>query len=159
MAGQADRDHPGVIAPPPFIFLGFLILGWALDRWLETPGLGLEPTLRKGVAVFLIIAGFALEVWAGGLFRKARTNIVPWSPSTALVTAGPYRFTRNPMYLGFTLTYLGLAIGLDSPIALALLLPCLLLMTWGVIAREERYLEGKFGEPYRAYRRSVRRWL
>ena len=153
------KDHPGVIAPPPFIYLGFLVAGWGLGEWLGLTGLGLEPTVRKVVAVALIVAGFALEMWAGGLFRKAGTNIVPWSPSTALVTQGPYRFSRNPMYVGFALTYLGLAIGLDSPVALALLVPCLLLMTWGVVGREERYLEGKFGESYRAYRRSVRRWL
>ena len=155
----AKKDIPGVIAPPPFIFLGFLVAGWLAGQALDLPGFPLEPTGRKTVAVALIVGGFALEIWAAGLFRRAGTNVVPYSPATALVTEGPYKFTRNPMYVGFTITYLGLALGLDSPLTLGLLIPCLLVMQWGVISREERYLEGKFGEPYRAYKRSVRRWL
>lgn len=153
------RDTAGVIAPPPLIFLGFLAAGWAISRWTPIPGLGLDPDLRKWLAVGLIALGLVLEMSAAGRFRKAGTNVVPWSPSTALVTDGPYRFSRNPMYVGFAVTYLGLAIGLDSLAAVIGLIPCLLLMNWGVIAREERYLEARFGEPYRAYRRSVRRWL
>lgn len=156
---MAEKDIAGVIAPPPFIFLGFLIAGWGLDRWLGTAGLPVDPTLRKGAAVVLIVAGLALEMWAVGLFRKAGTSPLPFTPSTALVADGPFRFSRNPMYLGFAITYLGLAIGLDAPIALALLVPCLIVMTWGVIGREERYLERKFGDPYRRYKSSVRRWL
>ena len=157
---MADRkDVPGVIAPPPFIFLGFLVAGWLGGQALGVPGFPLEPMGRKAVAVALIVGGFALEIWAVGLFRRAGTNPLPYSPSTALVVEGPYKFTRNPMYLGFAITYLGLALGLDSPLALALLVPCLLVMQWGVIGREERYLEARFGEPYRDYKRSVRRWL
>ena len=159
MTSPASKDTPGVIAPPPFIFLGFLIAGWGLDYLAGTPELPVEPTLRKGVALVLIVGGFLLEMWAGGLFKKAGTNVVPWQPSTAMVVDGPYRFTRNPMYLGFAITYLGLAIGLNAPIAIAMLLPCLVLMTWGVILREERYLEAKFGQPYLAYKQQVRRWL
>ena len=156
----AKRDDvPGVIAPPPFIFLAFLLAGWGLDEWLATPALPVEPTLRKGLAVVLIVGGLALEMWAGGLFRKAGTNVVPYQPSTALVTDGPYRFSRNPMYVGFAITYLGLALGLDSPISLGLLLPCVVVVTWGVILREERYLEARFGQAYRDYRGRVRRWL
>lgn len=159
MTSAPPKDAPGVIAPPPFIFLGFLVAGWGLDRWLGTPQLPIDPSIRKVVAVVLIVGGFALEMWAGGLFKKAGTNVVPYAPATALVTDGPYKYTRNPMYVGFTVTYLGLALGLNAPIALALLLPCLVLMTWGVIAREERYLEAKFGQPYRDYKQRVRRWL
>jgi protein-S-isoprenylcysteine O-methyltransferase Ste14 len=137
------NDHPGVIAPPPAIFFGFLLAGVLIDR----------------LALGLIILGLAIEGWAGGLFKKAGTNVVPWSPSTALVTDGPYRYSRNPMYLGFAVTYLGLALGLESGAAVILLIPALALMSWGVIGREERYLEAKFGEDYRAYRKRVRRWL
>lgn len=153
------RDTAGVIAPPPLIFLGFLVVGWAIGRWTPVPGLGLDPDARKWLAVGLIALGLVVEMWAAGQFRKAGTNVVPWAPSTALVTSGPFRFSRNPMYLGFAVTYLGLAVGLDSLAAAVLLAPCLWVMSWGVIAREERYLEARFGEPYRAYRRSVRRWL
>jgi len=157
---RPTSDHPGVIAPPPLIYFGFLLLGWALDRFVIHLAFPFElDTTVKGAAVLLIIAGLLLEMWAGGLFKKAGTNVVPWSPSTALVFHGPYRFTRNPMYLGFTVTYLGLALGLQSPSALILLIPCLALMTWGVIMREERYLTAKFGQPYIDYLGRVRRWL
>jgi len=156
----SDRDHPGVIAPPPLIYFGFLLAGWALDARLLHLQMPFELTLPvKIVAVALIVAGLGLEMWAGGLFKRAGTNVVPWSPSTALVEAGPYRFSRNPMYVGFTLVYLGLALGLESPSAVILLLPCLAVMTWGVILREERYLADRFGQSYLDYKDRVRRWL
>ena len=153
------RDHPGVIAPPPFIYAAFLLAGWAIDKWLGTPILPVDAMVRKGLALALIIGGLGVEFWAAGLFSKAGTNVVPYKPATALVTDGPFRFSRNPMYLGFLLTYLGLALGLNSPVALLLALPCMVVMTWGVVLREERYLEGKFGQPYRDYKARVRRWL
>ncbi|HEY0052143.1 MAG TPA: isoprenylcysteine carboxylmethyltransferase family protein [Caulobacteraceae bacterium] len=152
-------DHPGVVAPPPLIFIGFLLVGWGLGRLFGAPGLPLESTLRGVLTGAFVTAGLLLILWAGGLFRKAGTNMRPWAPSTALVVEGPYRFTRNPMYLGFALIYAGLAVGLDSVVALILLIPCVLVMNWGVIGREERYLSGKFGEPYADYRRAVRPWL
>ena len=153
------RNHPGVIAPPPLIFLGFLAAGWAFEAFVETYGLGLDPMVRRAAALGLIAVGLVLEGAAAGLFRRLKTAIHPWKPSTALATTGVYRFSRNPIYLGFALTYVGLAIGLDSPVALLLLAPCLVVIDRLVIAREERYLEAVFGEPYRAYRASVRRWL
>lgn len=161
---ERPTDVPGVIAPPPFIFLAFLVGGWALDQFLAgrgmaIPPLPLDPVVRKGVALVLIIGGLLLEFWAAGLFQKAGTNVAPWRPSTALVTDGPYKFTRNPMYVGFAITYLGLAFGLQSMIAIALIVPCLVLMGWGVIGREERYLEAKFGRAYTDYKARVRRWL
>lgn len=158
-APKAPRDAPGVIAPPPFIYLVFLVAGWWLDQTLATPHFPIEDMARKGGALALIIGGLVLEFWASGLFQKAGTNVVPYKPATALVTEGPYRFSRNPMYVGFSITYLGLALGLQSPIAMALLAPCLLVMGWGVIAREERYLEAKFGQAYLDYKAKVRRWL
>lgn len=154
------HDHPGVIAPPPLIYFGFLLLGWVLDRFVLHLAFPWSLDLPvKIAAVVLIVGGLLIEMWAGGLFKKAGTNVVPWSPSTALVIDGPYRFSRNPMYVGFTLTYLGLALGLQSPAAMVLLIPCLALMTWGVILREERYLTTKFGRPYLDYKDRVRRWL
>lgn len=153
------RDIPGVIAPPPLIFLAFLAAGWWVGDLLDEPSLGLETTWRRGLALALIAAGLVIEGAAAGRFRRARTAVEPWKPSTALVTDGIYGLTRNPIYLGFTVTYVGLAVGLDSPLALALLFPCMIVMDRFVIAREETYLERKFGEPYRAYRQRVRRWL
>jgi protein-S-isoprenylcysteine O-methyltransferase Ste14 len=154
-----QRDIPGVIAPPPLIFLGFLGLGWGIGQGIGEPGLGLTDPVCRGLAVAGLLAGLGLEAWAAGLFRRARTAVQPWKPSTALVTTGLYAVTRNPIYLGFALIYLALAIGLDSPLALILLIPCLVVVDRFVIRREERYLQARFGDAYDRYLRRVRRWL
>jgi protein-S-isoprenylcysteine O-methyltransferase Ste14 len=96
---------------------------------------------------------------AAGMFRRLGTNVPPSQPTTLIATTGPYRWTRNPMYLGMALIYSGLAIGLDGPIAFALLPLVLIAIQTQVIAREERYLEAKFGDDYRRYKAEVRRWL
>jgi protein-S-isoprenylcysteine O-methyltransferase Ste14 len=109
-----------------------------------------------GVAVLLLglVALPALRQ-----FIRAGTHPEPWKPTTALVTDGPYRFSRNPMYLGFTFIYLGVACWVNTAWPVVLLPLVLLVMQYGVILREEAYLERKFGEEYRAFRRRVRRWL
>lgn len=153
------RDIPGVIAPPPLIYVGFLLAGWGAGQLFDSPGLGLPDDWRRGLAVAGLITGFAIEAAAAGLFRRARTAVQPWKPSTALVTGGIYRLTRNPIYVGMAIIYAGLGIGMDSPVALILLLPCLLVVDRFVIAREEVYLQARFGLDYLAYRQKVRRWL
>lgn len=168
---MSGRDIPGVIAPPPAIYLGFLFVGWGLAALGARPeaveaGLGwmaagfqLEMEVRRGVALTLIVGGLLLDGMAAGLFRRRGTAVEPWKPSTALIIEGPYRFSRNPIYLGFAVTYVGLAIAMDSWIALILLVPCLFVIDRFVIQREERYLAAKFGVAYDAYRQKVRRWL
>lgn len=156
---SGPRDTAGVIAPPPLIFLGFLLAGWGVGHGVGEPGLGLADTVRRGLAVAGLVVGLGIEGWAAGLFRRAGTAVLPWKPSTALVTHGVYRFTRNPIYLGYAVTYLALAIGMDSPVALVFILPCVLVVERFVIAREETYLEARFGTAYVAYRGAVRRWL
>ena len=166
-----QRDHPGVIAPPPLIYLGFLLVGWGLTAlgtrpeivaagfsWLAA-GFDLELATRRGAALTLIVGGLLLDGMAAGLFRRRGTAVEPWKPSTALIIEWPYRFSRNPIYVGFAITYLGLAIAMNSWIALILLVPCLLVVDRFVIQREERYLSAKFGAAYDAYRQTVRRWL
>ncbi|MDI1328354.1 MAG: isoprenylcysteine carboxylmethyltransferase family protein [Brevundimonas sp.] len=165
------RDIPGVIAPPPLIYLGFLLVGWGLAElgarpegveagfgWLAA-GFGLEMPVRRGIALTLIVGGLLLDGMAAGLFRRRGTAVEPWKPSTALIIEGPYRLSRNPIYVGFAVTYAGLAIAMDSWIVLILLIPCLLVIDRFVIQREERYLGAKFGSAYEAYRQKVRRWL
>lgn len=156
---ETSRDHPGVVAPPPLIHLSFLLAGWGLGRLVDLPEIGGERSLRLIAAFVLIVFGLGLDLWSIGAFRKRGTAVQPWKPSTALVAEGPYRFSRNPIYVGFALTYAGLALALNSWPALALLVPCLIVVDRGVIAREERYLSAKFGAPYDAYRARVRRWL
>jgi protein-S-isoprenylcysteine O-methyltransferase Ste14 len=107
----------------------------------------------------LILVGLAVPLVASAQFRVAGTEVRPWKPSTALVTSGMYRYTRNPMYVGMTLIYAGLSLLANSVIALAFLPPLLVLITYAVIKREEHYLEVSFGEPYREYKQRVRRWI
>ena len=168
---MSQSDTPGVIAPPPLIYLGFLLAGWGLATlgarpevveagfgWLAAD-FGLELQVRRGAALTLIVGGLLLDGMAAGLFRRRGTAVEPWKPSTVLINEGPYRFSRNPIYLGFAVTYVGMAIAMDSALALFLLLPCLAVVDQFVIQREERYLAAKFGADYDAYRRKVRRWL
>ena len=168
---MSKADIPGVIAPPPLIYLGFLLAGWGLaelgDRpeavemgfgWLAA-SFGLPEAVRRGVALALIVGGLLLDGMAAGLFRRRGTAVEPWKASTVLINEGPYRFSRNPIYVGFAITYVGLAIAMDSWVALLLLFPCLVVVDRFVIQREERYLSGKFGADYAAYRQKVRRWL
>ncbi len=154
-----DRDTPGVVAPPPLLFLGALAIGLAIDFGLLRLPTGLPRLLRIGAGAVLAGAAVALAAGAFGQFRRAGTAVEPWHPSTALMTGGVYRFTRNPIYLALALLYAGAALAADSGVALVLLPPLLAVVQIGVVSREERYLERKFGDEYRRYRASVRRWL
>lgn len=155
-----DRETAGVILPPPFVYLGGLLPGLAADHLLGLPSLpGLAGTVGLSAAIALGLLGLALVLIAARHFSEAGTAIPPYRPSTALVTRGLYRVSRNPIYLGFALIYLALMAGFASLGALVLLPAVLLVMEFGVIRREERYLERRFGQPYRDYRARVRRWL
>lgn len=146
----------GVIAPPPLIYGIPLLAGLLADRWL--PGTVITERSTVPVGVVLVLLGF-VAVPAVLAFRKARTHPEPWKPTKALVTVGPYRYSRNPMYVGFTLCYAGIAIWQNSVWPLLALPVVIAVMRVGVIKREERYLEGLFGDDYRAYRDQVRRWF
>ncbi|MDQ4421311.1 isoprenylcysteine carboxylmethyltransferase family protein [Sphingobium sp. DEHP117] len=155
---KADDDSAHVTFPPPFVYLGFLMIGLAADRAIGQP-LGLPPLTRGVLAIALIVPGAGLLLAASGLFRRAGTDVKPWKTATALVDSGVYRFTRNPMYLGMALLYAGLGFAFASAGALLLLPVVIIVIQTQVIAREERYLETKFGDAYRAYRQRVRRWM
>lgn len=150
--------HAGIFLPPPLVYVAFLGLGWLLDRRRPLPIGGGAP-LREGIAIAFALVYLGLFVGAFRNFRRARTTIIPNRPANALVTDGPYRFTRNPMYVSLVALYLALAFVLGSwwPV---LLLPLLVLLVdrW-IIAREERYLASAFPGEYDAYRQRVRRWL
>lgn len=156
--GGMPKDRAGVIAPPPLIFLGGILLGMALNRWWRPWPIFASTSLRwSGLA--LVAAGVGLIVAARKAMLAAETNINPFRPTTAIVTAGPFGFTRNPLYLSMTLIYFGLTLGANTWWALVCFGPVLLLIHFGVVRREERYLEHKFGEGYRQYRSRVRRYL
>ena len=150
-------DHPGVVAPPPVIYSAGLVACALID--LTQPLPLVEAPARWVVATVLIVLGIVLAGGGTTLFRRAGTNVQPHKPSTTVVTNGLYRYSRNPIYVGVTALYLGLAFVANTWWALVLLVPVLIVMHWGVIAREERYLDAKFGEAYRGYRAQVRRWL
>jgi protein-S-isoprenylcysteine O-methyltransferase Ste14 len=153
----SGRPTAGVIAPPPLIYLGALGIGFGLDSAIATGSL--PSAAAKPLGSALIIAGSGLLGSFARAFRGAQTPIDPYTPSTAIVTNGPFRVTRNPAYLGMALTYTGIAIAANAPWALAPLPVVIAIIDRGVIAREERYLEGKFGASYADYKRRVRRWL
>jgi protein-S-isoprenylcysteine O-methyltransferase Ste14 len=156
MATASPPRRPGVVAPPPTIYAVALVVGLVLDRFWHVRFL--PPDVARVLGPVLLV--LSLVGMSGFLaFRRHRTSPNPYRPSTTLVTDGPYRFTRNPMYVGFTLMYLGVALWAGALWPVVLLPVVLVVMQRGVIAREERYLEAVFGEEYRAYRGRVRRWI
>jgi protein-S-isoprenylcysteine O-methyltransferase Ste14 len=157
-AASSARETAGVIAPPPLIYAGGFLLGLRLDRAWSVSKLPPAP-LRWLLAMPLLVSGVALMVAAVRTMWQSHTTINPAAPVDALVRTGPFRCSRNPIYLGDTLVYTGLALGIGRRGPLLVLPAVLALMQLGVIRREERYLERRFGQPYRDYRARVRRWL
>jgi protein-S-isoprenylcysteine O-methyltransferase Ste14 len=150
----------GVMTRPPLLFLGALLLGFVSDRLvplpLAVPG---GRTSRWVFAGSLILIGMGLFATGIGNFSRARTPVPTNEPTRALVTTGIHGFSRNPIYLGMFLLYGGIGIAARSPWALVLALPLALTIRYGVVAREEAYLELRFGDAYRDYKARVRRWL
>jgi protein-S-isoprenylcysteine O-methyltransferase Ste14 len=152
------RDRSNAVIRPPIAWALAFAAGLAIDRvyplrWIPATW----PNVWIGGIVFA--AAFALAIWAIVTFRKAGTRVETTKPTMAIVTHGPYRFTRNPIYLGMFLGQTGLAIGFDSLWILAMLIPFCLVLRYGVVTREEAYLARKFGGVYLDYKSRVRRWL
>jgi protein-S-isoprenylcysteine O-methyltransferase Ste14 len=146
-----------VKVPPPLFYIAGFLGGVALELAFPIDGPPLALALAVafvGVVIWLVLDGAAMLH-----FQRARTSMVPMKPTTALVTSGPYRFTRNPMYLGMVVLYAALALSLGVIWAMAFLPLVIFAVDRLVIAREEPYLEAKFGEQYRQYKGRVRRWL
>ena len=152
-----NPDTPNVIAPPPIVFFAPLALGIGLNYF--APLSFVPPSLRLVLAALFSAPGMFLGAWALIDFVRHRTSPEPWHPTRALITDGVFRFTRNPIYVAYTLIYVGVALALDSVWALAFLPFVLIVVQRGIIAREEKYLESKFGDEYRAYQARVRRWI
>jgi protein-S-isoprenylcysteine O-methyltransferase Ste14 len=152
------KDTSNAIVRPPIAwgltFLAGLGIDWLYPlSWIPAAW----PNVWIGVALFA--AAFALAVWALVTFRRAGTEVETVKPTTAIATDGPYRFTRNPIYLGMFLGLTGLAIGFNSLWILVAMVPFYFVIRHGVVAREEAYLERKFGEVYLGYKSRVRRWF
>lgn len=150
-------DHPDVVALPPLLFGGTLIVGLLLNAL--RPVAWLPRRAMRWLGLPLIGAGLGLGGWAFRTMRRAHTNVDPRQSTTTIVATGPFRYTRNPIYVSMSLVYLGVAALVNAGTALVLLPGILLVIRRGVIDREEHYLERKFGEEYLRYKQQVRRWL
>jgi protein-S-isoprenylcysteine O-methyltransferase Ste14 len=154
------QDYADVVIRPPILFAGAILLGCLLS-WLVPLGPG--PFSANGRALgaggALALIGLALFAVSVRKFWQAGTSVIPGEPSTVLLDAGPFRFTRNPIYISFVIFYFGAAIMLTSAWMLVLLIPVLIILQRGVVEREEAYLQTKFGEAYRKYQARVPRWL
>jgi protein-S-isoprenylcysteine O-methyltransferase Ste14 len=161
-AGQqvSDSGTAGVIARPPLLLLAALLLGFVSDRLLPLP----LPVPRIDlvhwiIAGPLILIGLALAAAGIRNFSRAGTPVPTNEPTRALVTTGIHGWTRNPIYLGMFLVCGGIGVAARSPWILIFTLPLAITIRYGVVAREEAYLERRFGDAYRDYKTRVRRWL
>jgi protein-S-isoprenylcysteine O-methyltransferase Ste14 len=157
----ADRkDIPGVIAPPPLIALAAVLIGLLLDWLMPVYVLAtlLKPWWCGFVGGILVASGFAIGIAGRQRFVEADTNVNPWKPALHLTTAGIYRYVRNPMYAGMLVVAGGIGVAFASDWTLVMIVPIALVLHYGVVVREERYLEAKFGEPYRQYKARAARW-
>jgi protein-S-isoprenylcysteine O-methyltransferase Ste14 len=151
-------DTAQVIIRPPLAWGLAVIAGLALDWLVPLPFLPAGVPARWLGAIVFVLA-LALFAWAIVTVTRAGSNVPTNRPTTSIVESGPYRFTRNPIYLAMVLGLIGLAIAFDNLWLLMMLVPFVLVIRYGVVAREEAYLERKFGDVYRGYRSRVRRWL
>ena len=151
-------DTAQVIIRPPLAWGLAVIAGLALNWLVPLPFLPVDlPAGWLGAMVFIL--ALALVAWAIVTITRAGSNVPTNLPITTIVASGPYRFTRNPIYLGMFLGLIGLAIAFDNLWLLMMLVPFALVIRYGVVTREEAYLERKFGDAYRGYRSRVGRWL
>ena len=157
---SSNTGVAGGIRRPPFLYLGCLGLGFALERLLPLPLANAETTLFYSMAGGTsILIGVAIMVAGACNFSRAETPVPSNQPVRALVTTGIHGWSRNPIYLGMLLLYAGIGTAARSPWVLILALPLVIILRYGVIAREETYLERRFGGAYRDYKARVRRWL
>jgi protein-S-isoprenylcysteine O-methyltransferase Ste14 len=152
-----EEDRPGVPIAPPLLFVLPILAGLALEWFVPTSFV--HGAVRWTSGALLVVAGVALNVVGFVTQKRAGTDPVPFNPSTRIVSHGLYRFTRNPMYIGFALWTLGIAILCNSIWGLLAAPIGLILVDRLVVVREERYLERKFGDEYLSYKRRVRRWI
>lgn len=154
-----EQDHPGIHKNihPPVVALTFIVIAYFLTRFIPMPFVA--PMLLQNIGLAMTFVGFLLGVGALLEFRKARTTLDPHGSVNHLVASGIYRFTRNPIYLGFLLMVIGLPLNSGSYWGIVMAPFYIMAMTRLVIQHEEKYLEKKFKNQYTDYRSRVRRWL
>jgi protein-S-isoprenylcysteine O-methyltransferase Ste14 len=158
---SADGAYEGVseFPWPPVLFLTSVVAAWAMQRYVPLPWPGLDDVPAKVIGWCFFTLGFGIAAWALVTMLRGRAEIRPHAEATVLITEGPFKRFRNPMYVGYALILLGLAdttqnlwMGIAVPVFMALI-------TWLAILPEERHLEGKFGDAYRSYKLKSRRWI
>jgi protein-S-isoprenylcysteine O-methyltransferase Ste14 len=155
---MTHHDHgPGIMIPPPLIYFTGFLFAYAIDRFYPIPMF--DPPLSIILAVLAVIPSAVFGLWSLLEFWRAKTSLLPHKSSSSLVIVGPYCVTRNPMYLSLTLLYVSLGFLLSIAWAFIILLAVIFIVNVYVIRREESYLESKYGEQYRAYKKQVGRWL
>ncbi|HXU68470.1 MAG TPA: isoprenylcysteine carboxylmethyltransferase family protein [Polyangia bacterium] len=157
---QSGQGGARVRVPPPLVLLGLVLTGFVL-RWVGVvpPPLPFSRTVQLVIGALLAAAGIALAVSARNLFAASGQDPRPWKPSPSLVLRGPYRFTRNPMYVGMFLLQIGIGLLSHNLWIVLLAVATLLIIHYTAVLHEEAYLEDKFGDDYRAFKRRVRRYL
>ncbi|HEY6753748.1 MAG TPA: isoprenylcysteine carboxylmethyltransferase family protein [Pseudolabrys sp.] len=156
---KTSGDHPNIVIFPPVILATTVVLGCML-QWLLPLGVlaGIGQTWRVAIGCILVVAGISLAAAGRRVLTGLGTNVSPLRPTTALATGGVYQWTRNPLYTGGTLIMLGIALVFALDWLVLLIVPSVLILHFGVVTREEQYLEQKFGDSYRQYKASVARY-
>src|SRR5215471_14069045 len=157
MRHNTAPDTAHVLILPPFLYGAAFVIGLLLH--LAFPLHILPTTLARGIGVVCVLASLSLAFTAFRALSRAHTPVDPLKPTTALVTEGPFRYSRNPIYVALTLLYVGVALLINALWILLLVVPALVVLHYGVITREEAYLARKFGDAYHQYTTQVRRWL
>ncbi|MFL5692050.1 MAG: methyltransferase family protein [Ktedonobacteraceae bacterium] len=153
---DTSRDNAGVIAPPPLLYVVALVVSLLLHRKVPLP---FSRRRMPMLSTLLVGAGLTTGFLAVSTMRRAQTSLNPSEPVKTLVIEGPFKVTRNPIYVSFTLIYIGIALLVNTLWPLLLLPVVQNVMRQGIIEREERYLERKFGQEYLAYKERVPRWI
>jgi protein-S-isoprenylcysteine O-methyltransferase Ste14 len=154
---DARTDRAGVVMLPPVLMLAAFVLVLILHHFLPLI-IGMPGPMRN-LGIALIALGVGSAAWGRTTLVRAGTNVSPLKPTTAIVTGGPFQFTRNPLYVGIMCVFLGLSLIVGTWWGFIVIVPVFLILHFGVVLREERYLAQKFGEPYLAYKQSVRRYF
>jgi protein-S-isoprenylcysteine O-methyltransferase Ste14 len=154
---ESSDDNPGVVIFPPLLF-AFCVVGGLIAHFTCPYRLGLSPWVGRAFGA-VAFGALALALWGQRTMRAAGTNIHPGMPALAIVERGPFRVTRNPLYLSLILLYIAIGVMLASPAFLLFAVPLIGVLHFGVVLREERYLNAKFGDVYRDYKARVRRWI
>jgi len=156
---DTEKDGAAVRVPPPLVFLGLLVAGVLLHRYVAPAPMALAQGIRIAAAAVAAVVGLILMGGAIGLFRRTGQDPKPWASTPEIISTGVYRITRNPMYVGMALVQTAIGVGLGN-LWIVILVPVSVTIVYATAVRhEEAYLERKFGEPYTRYKAAVRRWV